>query len=246
MPTDSNPLVTLECVDSTNNYAMAQVHSGNAHDGNAWFAMEQTAGKGRQGKTWKTEKGQNVTESIVIDAHFLKVFEQFQLSVAVALGCVDFFRTNHNVFIKIKWPNDLFWNDRKAGGILIENVVRNNIWQWAVIGIGLNINQTEFAADLNKPVSLKQITGETYDVIKAGTQLYRAVTERINSLKTNGFKSMWVEYNHLLYKKDEMVKLKKANAIFETTITSVSQFGKLKTFDTLEREFDFDEVEWLL
>ena len=246
MPADSNPLVILESVDSTNNYAMAQVHSGNASDGNAWFAMGQTAGKGRQGKIWKTEKGQNIAESIVISASFLKVFEQFQLSVAVALGCVDFFKTHHNVFIKIKWPNDLFWDDRKAGGILIENVVRNNIWQWAVIGIGININQTMFPIDLGKPVSLKQITGETYDVANAGKQLYTAVTDRIKYLKTNGFKLMLEEYNNNLYKKDETVKLRKANAIFETTITRVSQFGKLQTLDTIPREFDFDEVEWLL
>jgi BirA family biotin operon repressor/biotin-[acetyl-CoA-carboxylase] ligase len=246
MPAGSKSFVILESVDSTNNYAMGMVHSGKAEDGNAWFAMEQTNGKGRRGTEWKTEKAQNVILTIVSRTQFLKVYEQFQISVAASLGCCDFFKVYHNINLKIKWPNDLFWNDKKAGGILIENIIKGNIWEWAVIGIGININQTEFSLLKNQAVSLKQITGQTYNVIKSGKELYLAVEKRLEEIKANGFKKMLAEYNRALYRLNERVRLKKKNIIFETTITGVSEFGQLQTLDTLERKFDFDEVEWML
>src|SRR5450432_581967 len=102
----------LETVDSTNNYAMQQVHSGKARDGDAWFAIEQTNGRGRRGRHWSANKGENVILSIIIDALFLRVYEQFQLSAATSLACYDLFKKYDNVNTKIKWPNDLFWNDR--------------------------------------------------------------------------------------------------------------------------------------
>ena len=90
MPIDAESFVILENVDSTNNYAMGKIHSGEAKDGNAWFAKEQTNGKGQWGKTWEAQKGQNIILSIVADTRFLQVYQQFQLSVVVSLSCYDF------------------------------------------------------------------------------------------------------------------------------------------------------------
>ena len=144
MPADTDFFVILKSVDSTNNYAMGKIHSGNARDGNAWFALEQTTGKGRRGKLWQAQNGQNILLSIVMDTLFLKVYEQFKISTVASLSCYDFFNDYAKNSVKIKWPNDLYWNDSKAGGILIENVISGNIWQWSVIGLGININQTVF------------------------------------------------------------------------------------------------------
>ena len=88
------------------------------------------------------------------------------------LGCLDFFSKYIKENVKIKWPNDIFINDRKAGGILIENVIKGNLWQWAVIGIGLNINQENFEKENLKAISLKQITGKNYDVIELAKELH--------------------------------------------------------------------------
>jgi BirA family biotin operon repressor/biotin-[acetyl-CoA-carboxylase] ligase len=246
MPADSDLFNILASVDSTNNYAMGQIHCGKAVHGNAWFAMEQTAGKGRRGRVWEAEKGKNITLSIVADTSFLQVYQQFQLSAAVAVGCYDFYKIFDNIDTKIKWPNDLFWNDKKAGGVLIENVINGNIWQWTVIGIGINVNQTNFSIEKNVPVSLKQITGQTYDVMALGKQLHESVLKKLEELRVNRFENILSEYNSILYKRNETIKLKKKNMVFETTITGVSEFGQLLTFDTIERSFDFDEVEWIL
>ena len=246
MDTASISFIILERVDSTNNYAMQQVHSDKAKDGDAWFAIEQTNGRGRRGKHWIASKGQNIILSIVVNTLFLKVYEQFQLSAAISLACYDLFKKYDNINTKIKWPNDLFWNDRKAGGILIENVIKGNIWQWSVIGLGININQTFFTNEKYSPVSLKEITGKEFDPIQSGKELYTLVINRLNELKAHNFKSMLEEYNAVLYKKNEKVKLKKQNIIFETTIKGVSPIGQLQTIDSLEHSFDFDEIEWVL
>ncbi len=237
-------LIILEKVDSTNNYAMALVQKGEAISSSGVFAWEQTTGKGRRGKTWKSKNGENVILPLTEQMQWLPVQQQFQLSVAVALGCFDFFSKYINENIKIKWPNDIFINDRKAGGILIENVVKGSLWQWAIIGIGLNINQEDFDKEI-RAVSLKQITGVNYDVIELARELMQTVIKKINQLKSGEFDNLLYEYNENLFCRNKMAKLKKGNIVFETKIKRVNLFGELITKDAIERRFGFNEVEWL-
>jgi BirA family biotin operon repressor/biotin-[acetyl-CoA-carboxylase] ligase len=242
----TNPFTILTSVDSTNNYAMGIVRDGLAKHGEAWFSYEQTLGKGRRGKLWKAEKGKNIILTIVVSTRFLTVYQQFCLSVAVSLACFEFYKKYAGDETKIKWPNDIFWNDRKAGGILIENVVKGNEWQWAIIGIGININQTEFNIDgVFVPVSLKQITGREYDIIALANELYEKVMNKYDALKKNQFNKMLIEYNQILFGLDKKIKLKKDTIVFETTVKGVTPQGKLITYSSMEKQFDFDEVEWL-
>lgn len=246
MPADTDFFVVLKSVDSTNNYAMGKIHSGNASDGNAWFALEQTAGKGRRGKPWQAQNGQNILLSIVIDPRFLKVYEQFKISIVASLSCYDFFNDYAKNCVKIKWPNDLYWNDRKAGGLLIETIIKGDLWQWAVIGIGININQTTFNDDLPNPVSIKQITGKTYDTVAIAKELVADVLKRFDELQKNEFDNLFRLYNQSLYQLNQQVRLKKDNIVFDTTIKGVDRQGQLITKNSMEQNFDFDEVEWLL
>jgi BirA family biotin operon repressor/biotin-[acetyl-CoA-carboxylase] ligase len=235
----------LNSVDSTNNYAMAQVHAGLAKHGMAWFAHEQTAGKGQRGKKWQTGKGENIALSILLEPNGLKASQQFQISVAVSLGCFDFFNSfcKSNVFIK--WPNDIYWCDRKAGGILIENVLQGNKWKAAVVGIGFNINQTIFKKELKTPISLKEITGKNYDTVKLAKQLYQHVLKRVADLQEKPFEEILTEYNTVLYKLNAAVHLKKESIVFETIIKGVNEQGKLLTTDIIDNIFDFGEIEWV-
>ncbi len=242
----ANNFLILDSVDSTNKYAMAIIRDGLAAHGNAVFTYTQTQGRGRMGKLWQAETGKNILLSIILSIKNLTIYQQFTLSVAVALACFDMFKKYADDETKIKWPNDIFWNGRKAAGILIENVVKGNNWQWAVIGIGMNINQTNFNSDAAfKPVSLKQITGKEYDVVELARELHKAVMEKCEALQNNEFETMLAAYNQHLFCLDEKVKLKKENAVFETRIKGVSAQGQLITEDVLERKFGFDEVEWL-
>lgn len=236
----------LDTVDSTNNYAMARVQAGMAGHGMAWFANEQTAGKGQRGKGWETEPGRNIAMSLVLQPEFLDTKQQFYLSAAVALACFDFFSAYAGDETKIKWPNDLFWRDRKAGGVLIENVFHGKKWKWAIIGIGININQVNFDRSIKNPVSLKQITGKEFDAVLLAKELYILLMKKMSELNTRSPEKILEDYNKHLYKLNKNVLLKKEDASFETVIKAVSPEGKLLTVDATDRQFDFGEVEWVL
>lgn len=236
----------LDTVDSTNNYAMDRVQAGMASHGMAWFTHEQTAGKGQRGKGWQTEPGKNIAMSLVLQPESLDARQQFYLSAAIALACFEFFSGYAGDETKIKWPNDLFWRDRKAGGVLIENVFHGKKWKWAIAGIGININQVNFEGGIKNPVSLKQITGKEFDTVILAKELYALLMKRISELNTKSFEKILDDYNKHLYKLNKNVSLKKEGVIFETVIKAVSREGKLLTVDATNRQFDFGEVEWVL
>jgi BirA family transcriptional regulator, biotin operon repressor / biotin---[acetyl-CoA-carboxylase] ligase len=236
----------LDTVDSTNNYAMEKVHAGLASHGMVWFAQEQTAGKGQRGKSWKTEPGKNIAMSLVLEPRQLNARQQFYLSAAVALACFDLFSAYAGDETRIKWPNDLFWRDRKAGGVLIENVFHGKKWKWAVAGIGININQVKFDRSIKKPVSLRQITGKEFNTITLAKELHSFLMKAIDGLDVGSEKMLIKRYNEHLFRLNEKIVLKKGNEKFETVIKGVNSEGKLLTTDLEERQFDFGEVEWMI
>ncbi len=236
----------LDSVDSTNNYAMAKIHAGMAKHGMAWFAYDQQAGKGQFGKNWESKAGQNITLSIAITPAAVFSRNQFYFNAVVAIACLEFFKKYAGDETSIKWPNDIYWRDRKAGGILIENKIMGKSWKWAVIGIGININQVSFSKNLENAVSLKQITGETFDPVLLAKELTELVLTGINMVSIIHLPAILLKYNEQLYKKDQKVFLKKDNVVFETCIKEVNGSGQLITFDSLERQFNFGEVELLV
>ncbi len=187
--TIGQPFIELNEIDSTNIYAVDKLHAKLAAHGTAFFAHHQTAGKGQWGKAWDTEPGANILMSIIFDTSFLSSAQQFPLSMMAALAAHDLFSNYAMEETTIKWPNDIYWRDRKAGGLLIENVggmrdtgygmrdagygMRDGGYKmkWSVIGLGININQTSFPEHLRNPVSLKQITGKDYDTIALAKEL---------------------------------------------------------------------------
>src|SRR6218665_364253 len=237
----------LDSVDSTNNYAMARLNEGMAGHGMAWFAREQTAGKGQRGKKWHSEPDNNILLSMVVKPTAAFISNPFYLSALVAATCNDFLQKISGEFFFIKWPNDLFWRDRKTRGILIENKYTGNQWNWAVIGIGINVNQTMFDSDMSKAASLKEVSGKNhYEPIALARELHEYLLEKIDNFSENDFECILNDYNESLYKKNSMVTLKKSNASFSTTIVGVNPYGQLLTSDTTDRVFNFGEVQWLL
>ena len=239
-------LIELATTDSTNNYALNQIHEGLTRHGTAYFAREQTAGKGQRGKTWLAAKDSSLLVSIVIDPKPLVLTQQFWLSACAAVTACDFFNSYTNGNMRVKWPNDIYWQDRKAGGILIENIIGEGTWRWAVVGIGLNINQTSFPETLQNPISLRQITGRSYVPVDLARQLCISFNNNFRQLSASGFDDLHTSYIDLLYKKNEGVKLKKGGRVFEGTIKSVSTSGSLIVEHGIEEEFEFGEIEWVI
>jgi BirA family biotin operon repressor/biotin-[acetyl-CoA-carboxylase] ligase len=161
------------------------------------------------------------------------------------VACYDLFKYYAGQETAIKWPNDIYWRDRKAGGILIENIIQNDCWSCSIVGIGLNINQTIFPPDLPNPISLKQITGNSYNPITLAKELCLLLQTNYTKMSTQQG-TMFDDYNKCLYKLNQPVRLRRQNVVFETVLKGVSPSGKLKTKDTMEREFEHGEVEWIL
>jgi BirA family biotin operon repressor/biotin-[acetyl-CoA-carboxylase] ligase len=172
------------------------------------------------------------------------------LSACIAVATRQFFDGYDRGSIKIKWPNDIYWQDRKLGGILIENIVRSKPdggnWDWAVVGIGVNINQTNFGSELKNPTSLKQITGKSFDQIELAKKLCVSFDDFYRNLIKEETKEILKMYNRFLYKKGESVKLKKDNRVFSATIRNVTPTGQLVVQHGIEEQFDFGEIEWLI
>lgn len=252
------PFIELQSIDSTNKYAMARIHEGLASNGMAVLALEQTDGRGQRGKTWVSAPNVNLTFSIVVDPYPLNVTAIFHLSVCTAISVFEVFSKYAGDETRIKWPNDIYWRDRKAGGLLIENVIRgrsgtikelnresnnddNPQWKWAVIGIGLNINQTAFSKDLPNPVSLKQITGKDHNITVLAKEICNVLGKYFDELKNGKFPDIFSIYLSNLYKKDQIVSLKKEDKKFNALIKGVSESGQLITDQGV---FEFGEVVW--
>lgn len=260
------PFVELQSVDSTNNYARQQIHAGLAQHGMLVFAHEQLAGKGQRGRNWTSEKDRNIMLSLVLKEPPLQLSEQFQLIASISVAVQEFYSKYGGSETRIKWPNDVYWQDRKAGGVLIENVIGEGIggavpiaigsgarkssavqiWKWAIVGIGININQVSFPPELKNPVSLKQITGKNFDPVELSKELVHTIQKWYDELQQNGFGKILDLYNEQLYKKNETVRLKKGNVIFNGRIDAISESGKLSVTHSIQEEFEFGQIEWLV
>ena len=245
------PFTELTEVDSTNIYAMNQVKTNMAGHGAAFLAQKQWAGKGQMGKVWEAESGQNILLSVVLDPKKL-VFNGSELepsivSMLVAVGCFNFFITYAGDETRIKWPNDIYWRDRKAAGILIENSFRGPIWQWSVAGMGVNINQTEFGTGLQKAVSLKQMTGKTFQVPALAKELCSHIEAALQMVVDKGPSTLLELYNNALYKKGEQVQLDIEGKKITATICRVLSNGHLEieTENGSKQSHALGAIKWL-
>ena len=149
-------IIKIESTDSTSSH-LAGIAEGCAH-GTAVMARVQTAGRGQRGNSWEAEPGMNITLSLLLRPEGIEPARQFIISQAVSLAIVEMLDSFIEAdTVSIKWPNDIYVNDSKIAGILIENVISGSAISRSIVGVGLNVNQTEFLSDAPNPVSLKQL-----------------------------------------------------------------------------------------
>jgi BirA family biotin operon repressor/biotin-[acetyl-CoA-carboxylase] ligase len=171
--------------------------------------------------------------------------ERFLFNAAIAISCVEYLNDIIGGGFFIKWPNDVYWRDRKAGGILIENLIQGQEWRWSVVGIGINVNQIKFHKHLLNPVSLKIITGRNYTPTDLAEQLQKYILKRVEGLSLQNEGKLMEIYNSFLYKQGLEVQLRKENVVFKTIISEVNKYGNLLTKDAIDRSFTFGEVSWV-
>ena len=239
------PFIELLSVESTNNYAMGLARAGMAQHGAVVFTHEQTKGKGQRTRKWISQKDMNIAMSLLAEPKNLKVSELFLLSMMAATGVRQLLLNIVGEDVKIKWPNDIYWRDRKAAGILIENVWQGAGWKFAVIGVGINVNQTDFGQLKSKAISLKEITGKHFEPVMLAKELCKILEEQYQLLISDPSRIIY-QYKAHLYKLNEQIKLKKDNRVFEAIFTDVTINGQMVVHHAIEEKFDVGEVEWLI
>ena len=158
-------ILSFDELSSTNVWLYDKISEKNDISDTVVVAAHQTAGRGMDKNRWESEAGKNLLFSIALNVNFLEAENQFTISQAVSVAIVDVlsqFIDNQQLFIK--WPNDIYFGDKKLAGMLIQNTVEGRMMGTSIIGIGLNVNQMEFSKDIPNPISLKMILGKDFDL----------------------------------------------------------------------------------
>ncbi len=244
-----NKIINTGPVSSTNDFTIKSLQKQNYEEGTIFITNNQYAGKGLDKNSWESEPGKNLTFSILIHPDFLLAEEQFMLNKFTALGIYDFIKTTvSKEQVSIKWPNDIYINKSKISGILINNTMKGNSFEYSVIGIGVNINQTKFKRDIPNPISLKQITKTDYSLDKCLQELIFCMNIRYNQLIKKEYEYINKDYLNSLLRFGKYSKYISNHNKFEARIINVAESGKLilqkRSGEILK--FDFKEVEYVL
>ncbi|MFN8287093.1 MAG: biotin--[acetyl-CoA-carboxylase] ligase [Chitinophagales bacterium] len=240
-------LVELETADSTNNHAKQLLTNSTPIEGTAIMAHNQTAGRGQMGNTWQTEPGKNLTVSFILYPDFLAADKQFYLNMAVSLAVKECCESVLPDEVEIKWPNDIYYGDKKLAGILIENTISGSSLSSSVIGIGLNVNQTQFDPSLPNPSSLMLETGKEFNVKTLFASLAVYLEKYYLQLRQSHFNFLDRAYTEALYRYQQTHEFRKGAQVFKGEINGVSKDGKLIIHSAgKELRFAFKEVEFIL
>jgi BirA family biotin operon repressor/biotin-[acetyl-CoA-carboxylase] ligase len=240
--------IILKEVSSTNNFLKETLsNSKPLIEGTVIMAENQYAGRGQQQNGWHAEPGKNLTFSILLKPGFLPLPAQFDLTRAVSLGVFDALMPILGDKLKIKWPNDIYYDNYKIGGMLIENMVQGGQIKNSIIGIGLNINQDSFPASLPNAASVKQILQRDYDLQTLLSEICGHIEAWYLNLKAGKIHLVRKRYLSSLYWLNEKKSFGSKDGVFEGMITDVKDNGLLviKSNNNDELEFSLKEIEFL-
>ena len=213
----------LESVDSTNNFAANLINEGLADNGAVVMADFQTNGRGQRSNSWESDAGMNLTASFIYFPANLTLSEVIQINWWVSLGVINCLN-GMGIKAKIKWPNDIYVDDCKLGGVLIETTNQSNTVKSVIIGVGINLNQTVF--NRQNATSIKKLRGtftKTEDVL---WMLCDSLTRYENEL--GDYNLLKESYENYLYRLREKSSFQLGNQRVEGEIIGVSAQGQLK------------------
>jgi BirA family biotin operon repressor/biotin-[acetyl-CoA-carboxylase] ligase len=241
------PLIKLDAIDSTSDFLKQLLKESEVEDYTIVIAKEQTKGKGQMGAKWISEPGKNLTMSILVKNIHLNNKNIYDFNITVAISVLKVLKNLQIPNVVIKWPNDIMADSKKVAGILIENIIKHDGSFIIIVGIGLNLNQTNFE-NLPQATSLKCITGKTYEQeeiainLKDSLKLNREILYQNTDL-------LWKEYHDNLYKKDYPSPFEDKNGNrFVGIIQKVTKTGKLEVLleDDSINLYEVKEIKMLI
>ena len=237
-------LIKLNATDSTNNYLKQLILERTMDDFSVVVANHQTNGRGQRGSSWLSEKDKNLTFSVLKRNISIVANQQFLLNILVSLSIVKTLEGFNIPKLAIKWPNDILSDHHKISGILIENLIKNKQIEYAIIGIGLNVNQVKFEG-LSKVSSLKNIMPLPVDKDELLTKIIDKLKMYFKLYSENGSEFLNSEYESYLFRKDKPSTFSSHdNSLFTGIIRGVSASGKLCVqMEDFNKEFDLKELK---
>tara|TARA_B110000046_G_scaffold72748_1_gene80493 strand:- start:1074 stop:1802 length:729 start_codon:yes stop_codon:yes gene_type:complete len=236
-------LIKINATDSTNTYLKQLLGETLVTDFSVVITQNQTQGKGQRGEKWVSEKGKNLTFSILKIKPLIAVNRQFLLSSLVSLSIIKTLESYKIPNLSIKWPNDILSDHHKIAGILIENIIKSQHIESSVIGIGLNVNQNTFVG-LPKVTSLKNILGRSVDMEELLHKLVHKIQHYFSVYEKNGEDILNAEYESYLFRKDKPSTFELPDhSLFTGIIRGVTDTGKLRLqTENATTEFDLKEL----
>ena len=221
-------ITRFKTLDSTNQYLQNLLNEGADIADNIVVTDFQTSGKGQGKNVWQSEDGKNLLFSIALDMSFLKAEKQFFLTQMVSVAMINVLKKylpEESLFIK--WPNDIYFKDKKIAGILIKNEIKGMMMGTSIIGIGLNVNQTSFDKNLPNPISMKMITGKDYDLYELLSSISQQLSANSYQPTTNSQQPTANSYIKHLYRYQQWAFYKHEGSVKEMMIVGYDQFGRL-------------------
>jgi BirA family transcriptional regulator, biotin operon repressor / biotin---[acetyl-CoA-carboxylase] ligase len=239
-------LLYFDELPSTNSEASRLLREQELPEGCVIQAGFQSAGRGHGSNKWVSDKGMNLLFSIILSPENIDPSEQFNISIAVSLGLLDYL-SRHCSEVKVKWPNDIYVNDDKIAGILIENSILGGTIRNSIAGIGININQVDFNNSAPNPVSLRMKTGREYDLELCLKVILSALDNRYRELLYGDISRMREEYISSLYRLNEWHSYRSGDKLIRARLSGITSEGRLvlEGKSGLMSEYGFKEVEFI-
>lgn len=231
----------FEEISSTNEYAAKLIAENKPPEHTVIVANNQIKGKGQRGNSWHSKKGENLTFSIIAYPSHIHASAQFIISECISLALAQVVST-YCKHVTIKWPNDIYVNNKKIAGILIEHMLIGQHIQSSIIGVGLNCNQTQFPDFLPNPTSLALCCNKQFSL---QTILQKVLTEfEILYKKTLIKNTIHSDYIENLYMKNKLHTFQDNKGTFLGRIRDVNKQGLLIIEDNqkIQREYAFKQV----
>lgn len=238
--------ISLDETVSTNRYARELPEDQN-HGLTLVTAEFQTAGRGAGTNRWESERSQNLLFSLISYPKGLLANQMFALSEVTALAIRDAL-SSYTPGFQIKWPNDIYYNDKKISGMLIENDLRGKWVHRSIIGVGVDINQTSFLSDAPNPVSLAQILGKAVERNQVLNSILLQFNHYYGMMEREQFSELHNRYMQHLYRRNALHPYTDATGTFQARIIDVEPTGHLvlECQNGEQRRYDFKEVSFLI
>jgi len=238
-------IIKLNATHSTNTFMRELLSIKDLEDYSVVWALDQTRGRGQMGTVWNSQPGKNLTVSIYKDISWLGISNHFFISILVSLALIQTLNELMIINLKIKWPNDILSDNKKIGGILIENIIKNNQLKASIIGIGLNVNQTEFD-NLPQASSLINITGRIFSLDEILERVLSNLKASFLKLQEDhAFDELKKDYDNTLFRLNKPSTFKdKNNNLFAGYIYGTDRHGNLLVLleNKVIRSFGFKEI----